>query len=674
MATQLKEPCWVSPDIGKTNVAHFLRYVNKKHKLDLKTYEELYQWSVNPLTLQDFWRDAYIYLELAPKGSDTIGPIMESENNTGLFPPPTFFPHDRLNVAELLLRNGAGDKVAIYFARERVSGIEQVTWGDLRERVKRIRDAMLNSGIRSGDVVAAVITNSVDAMVICLAALSIGAIWSSSSPDLGPDAIYGRYSQADPKLVFADDSYVYAGKLVKLGHRIEQWAERLGKSGTQLRNVVVIANRGVETDCSKIYRGCNYEAFLGRGSGQPLEFQLLPFSHPAFILYSSGTGVALKARTDSIIQHDIRSDDVIFQYTTTSWVMWLLNFMNLASGSSMLLYDGSPYHPRPTILLELAERTGVTVFGTSPRYLSDLRARSIEPRKQFNLDRLRVVTSTGSVLSEDLYRWFYAQGFPPKAHLISMSGGTDIAGSFVGGTPLLPVFAGEIQCKALGMAVDIYDPERVEGVSVEKSGAAGELVCTQPFPSQPYEFHGPGGLEKYRSSYFERFGTKVWCQGDFIQRLTDTGGLLILGRSDGVLNPSGVRFGSAEIYAVTETFSDISDAICVGQRRECDNDEQVLLFVKMKPDCSFTQDLQQTLRAAIRDKYTPRHVPKYIFAVADIPYTINGKKCEINVKHIVSGRAVAVSNTVANPQALEVYKRFQDLPTEGKRIGTKANL
>ncbi|EXM13442.1 acetoacetate-CoA ligase [Fusarium oxysporum f. sp. vasinfectum 25433] len=686
MATQPKEPCWVSPDIGKTNVANFLRYVNKKHNLDLKSYEELHQWSVDPLTLQDFWRDAYIYLELAPEGSDTVGPMMESKNHTGLFPPPTFFPHDRLNVAELLLRKGADDKVAIHFARENVSGIEQVTWDDLRDRVQRTRDAMLNSGVRSGDVVAAVITNSVDAMVICLAALSIGAVWSSSSPDLGPDAIHGRYGQVDPKLVFADDSYVYAGKLVKLGHRIEQWAERLGKSGTQLRNVVVIANRGVETDCSKIYRGCTYEAFLGRGSGQPLEFQLLPFSHPAFILYSSGTtgkpkcivhtagGVALKARTDSIIQHDIRSDDVIFQYTTTSWVMWLLNFMNLASGASMLLYDGSPYNPRPTILLELAERTGVTVFGTSPRYLSDLRARSIEPRKQFNLDRLRVVTSTGSVLSEDLYRWFYAQGFPPKAHLISMSGGTDIAGSFVGGTPLLPVFAGEIQCKALGMAVDIYDPERAEGVSVEKSGAAGELVCTQPFPSQPHEFHGPGGLEKYRSSYFERFGPKGWCQGDFIQRLTDTGGLLMLGRSDGVLNPSGVRFGSAEIYAVTETFSDISDAICVGQRRECDNDEQVLLFVKMKPDCSFTQDLQQRLRAAIRDKYTPRHVPKYIFAVADIPYTINGKKCEINVKHIVSGRAVAVSNTVANPKALELYKRFQDLPTESKRIGTKANL
>ncbi|KAF5707250.1 acetoacetate ligase [Fusarium globosum] len=648
MALLTKKPCW--------------------------TYKELHRWSVDPATLQDFWRDAYTYLELAPEGSEAVGPMMRSENDGYLFPPPAFFPDDRLNVAEILLRKGADNKVAIHFARESVSSIEQVTWGQLRERVKRTRDAMINSSVRSGDVVAAVITNSVDAMVICLATLSIGAVWSSSSPDLGPDAIHGRYGQVDPKLVFADDSYVYAGKLVRLGHRIEQWAERLRKSGTQLRNVVVIANHGVETDVSKIYRGCTYEAFLGRGSGQPLEFQLLPFSQPAFILYSSGTGVALKARTDSIIQHDMRTEDVIFQYTTTSWVMWLLNFMNLGSGASMLLFDGSPYHPRPTILLELAERTGVTVFGTSPRYLSDLRSRSIEPRKLFNLDRIRVVTSTGSVLSEDLYRWFYGRGFPPEAHLISMSGGTDIAGSFVGGTPLLPVFAGEIQCKALGMAVDIYDPERADGVSVEHSGAAGELVCTQPFPSQPHEFHGPGGLEKYRSSYFQRFGPKVWCQGDFIQRLADTGGLIMLGRSDGVLNPSGVRFGSAEIYAVTETFSDISDAICVGQRRECDDDEQVLLFVKMKPDCPFTQDLQERLIVAIRDKYTPRHVPKYIFAVTEIPYTINGKKCEINVKHIVSGRAVAVSNTVANPQALELYKRFQDLPTQCKRIGAKANL
>ncbi|KAG9505007.1 hypothetical protein J7337_001973 [Fusarium musae] len=307
MPNQQKKPCWVSPDIEKTNVAKFLSYVNRKHNLDIKTYEELHQWSVNPLTLQDFWRDAYTYLELAPVGSDIVGPMMESDNDAGLFPPPIFFPNERLNVAELLLRKGADGKVAIHFAREDVSGIEQVTWGDLRGRVKRTRDAMLNSGVRSGDVVAAVITNSVDAMVICLAALSIGAVWSSSSPDLGPDAIHGRYSQVNPKLVFADDSYVYAGKLVKLGNRIEQWAERLGKTGTQLRNVVVIANRGVETDCSKIYRGCTHETFLSRGSGQTLEFQLLPFSHPAFILYSSGTvrkpidaelGICKHPRTD----------------------------------------------------------------------------------------------------------------------------------------------------------------------------------------------------------------------------------------------------------------------------------------------------------------------------------------------------------------------------------------
>ncbi|KAJ9144947.1 Acetoacetyl-synthase [Pleurostoma richardsiae] len=674
-----KKPVWEPRNSGETNVAKFIEHINRKHNLRIRTYDELHRWSVDTATLQDYWREAYTWLGLAPPGSREVGRMLESEDTVSvpLFPPPKFFPADSLNITEFLLRDGKDSDVAIHFAREGIPGVQRVTWRDLREQVRQVRDALLNSSVGVGDVVAAVISNSASALVLCLASLSVGAVWSSSSPDLGPDAIVDRYEQVDPKIIFADDGYIYAGKRIDLELRLVQWSQALGRSDKQLRDVVILPYCSLNPNLSRIYRGCAYESFLRRDTGQKLSFSILPFSHPAFILYSSGTtgkpkcivhsagGVALKVKSDMVLQHDIRKDDVVFQYTTTSWVMWVLNFVNISSGRSMLLYDGSPYHPSPTILLQLAEDVGVSIFGTSPRYLADLKSKGIVPRNQFDLSKLRVVTSTGSVLSADLYDWFYSAAFPPHAQLISMSGGTDISGCFVGGTPLLPVYAGEIQAKALGMAVDILDAARDDPVSVEMWGEAGELVCTKPFPSEPLEFHGKDGLEKYRVSYFDRFGPNIWCHGDYVQRLPDTGGLAVLGRSDGVLNPSGVRFGSAEIYAVTEIFPQIADCICVGQKRESDPDERVLLFVKMRRGAKFTKELEKRLKEAIRTKYTPRHVPRFVFEVADIPYTVNGKKCEINVKHIVSRRKAAISGTVANPDALDLYEHFQDLPGDG---------
>ncbi|KAI1018019.1 hypothetical protein LB504_003802 [Fusarium proliferatum] len=284
--------------------------------------------------------------------------------------------------------------------------------------------------------------------------------------------------------------------------------------------------------------------------------------------------------------------------------------------------------------------------------------------------------STGSVLSAELYEWFYTTAFPPSAQLISMSGGTDIAGCWltvVCGTPMLPVYAGDIQCKALGMAVHIYDSGTDEHVSVEQSGVPGELVCTKPFPSQPLAFLGKAGAKQYKASYFERYGPSVWCQGDFVQRSPGTGGIIMLGRSDGVLNPSGVRFGSAEIYAVMETFTEVLDSICVGQKREADYNERVLLFIKMRPGIPLTQHLETKIRAAIRDRHSPRHIPAYILEVNDIPYTANGKKCEINVKHVINGNRFAVAGSVANPTALKAYEKFRNLPAEGSRKGNAAS-
>ncbi|KAH7142201.1 acetoacetyl-synthase [Dactylonectria macrodidyma] len=669
MTGQRKLPVWEPRNTHEANVTKFMGYVNRKHGKQFRTYEDLHRWS----------------LKLGPPSRETIGPMLHGEELTSgaMFPPPHFFPTEELNITEMMLRNRKDEQVAIHFARETLSGLEHVSWGDLRERVHQIRSAMINSGVRRGDVVAAVISNSVHAIAIAMAALSIGAVWSSTSCDLGVAGIVNRYSQVSPKIVFADDGYVYAGKTIDLAPQIRKWSLDLQRQAGKLSDVVIISSCNLGMDLSDVEHECTFEDFLSRDSGHSLEFDMVPFSHPAFILYSSGTtgvpkcivhstgGVALKVMADMVLQHDVRTTDVVFQYTTTSWVMWVLNFINLSCGRAMLLYDGSPFHPRPTILLELAEYVGVGVFGTSPRYLSTLKSMGIRPREQYNLNNFRIVTSTGSALAKDLYSWFYKTAFPPSAHLISMSGGTDIAGSFVGGTPLLPVYAGEIQCKALGMAVDVYDSVAESPTSIESSGAPGELVCIRPFPSQPLAFVGKMGWDKYKSSYFEQFGPTVWCQGDFIVRnaifFIPTPANLIFFPSDGVLNPSGVRFGSAEIYAITDTLPELSDCLCIGQHRDIDPEERVLLFVKMKPGYPFTAEVDTQIRSAIRDGCSPRHVPHLIFEVADIPYTVNGKKCEINVKHIVNGRAVFVSGTVGNPEALKLYYKYRDLPVESTK-------
>ncbi|KAH7211283.1 hypothetical protein BKA60DRAFT_523600 [Fusarium oxysporum] len=672
MNAPAKTALWSPQNLNETNAVKFINQVNEKYGLRLQTYEDLYKWSVGDETINHFWTQAYAWLEISSSGTDDLTGEVACFNPSDslsnlMFPPPKFFPTATLNIAELIFRGRKDTDIAIYFSRESLSDVEKVTWASLRERVRKLRSALVNSGVVAGDVVAAVISNSVDAIAICLAALSVGALWSSTSCDMGVGGIVDRYSQIRPKIIFADQGYVYARKIIDLSDRIREWSSKLRERSDMLARVVVISNPNLNSLPLHQPNTYTLENFLKADRGYQLLFEIVPFSHPAFILFSSGTGVALKTKVDSVIQHDIRKTDIVFQYTTASWIMWVLNLMNLSCGAAMLLYDGSPFHPRPSILLELAQAFKVSVFGTSPRYLSTLKGLGITPRRDFDLSRLRIMLSTGSVLSAELYEWFYSIAFPPSAQLISMSGGTDIAGCFVCGTPMLPVYAGEIQCKALGMAVDIYDSGTDEHVSVEVLGAPGELVCAKPFPSQPLAFLGKDGYKQYKASYFERYGPSVWCQGDFVQRSPATGGIFMLGRSDGVLNPSGVRFGSAEIYAVIETIPEVLDSICVGQKREVDINERVLLFVKIRPGASLTSHLKSQINSAIRDRYSPRHVPANIFEVDDIPYTANGKKCEINVKHAINGNKFAVAGSVANPAALKAYEKYRDLPVEGSR-------
>ncbi|KAK5095933.1 hypothetical protein LTS08_007814 [Lithohypha guttulata] len=677
-----KMPLWLPNNIEATTPYRFMQFVSKRQSIHLATYHDLHAWSVHKDTADSFWELAYEFLELQPPDSCPTSTSTRLAH-LPMFPPPRYFPAAKINIAEIIFRaTKTKSRPLIHFARDGTDYIEEVTSENLKSRTRQIYDALVSSGVKLGDRVACVASNSVTTIALCLATLAIGAIWSSTSCDSGAAAIVARFEQIQPKIVFADDAYVYAGKLVKLGDRIVEWSNILGRHGG-LQHVVIIPSWGIDVDVSEVYRGLKWQEFHALGKGRAFETMLLPFHQPAFILFSSGTtgkpkcivhssgAIALKTNVDAQLQHDIRSSDVVFQFTTTAWVMWVLNFASLAVGASMLLYDGSPFHPKPDILLELAERLGVTVFGTSPRYLMELRSRGIIPRQMFRLDKLRIVTSTGAVLNSDIYDWFYKTAFPLTTHLISMSGGTDIAGTFVGGTPLLPVYAGEIQAKSLGMAIDIFDSGLDRPLSIASTGQPGELVCTSPFPSQPVKFLGFDGQEKYRKSYFSRFGLEVWCQGDSIMLCPDTKGLIIVGRSDGVLDPSGVRFGPAEIYAVTETFTtEIEDALCVGQRRQDDEDEAVLLFIKLKsPLQELESGLVTKIKSAIRDRYSPRHVPTHVFKVADIPYTSNGKKCEINVKHIINGIETEIGSTVVNPESFKLYRHYLKLP----KITIKAN-
>lgn len=592
-----------------------------------------------------------------------------------------------MNFAENMFAHYQKDKTVLHVVSEGAKSMRDVAWGELHDAVSRLAGAMVASGVKEGDRVAAVISNRLETIVICLAALSIGAIWSSSSPDMGVEGVLSRLLQIRPKLVFCESEVVYNGKQRDLLPNHVKWTEELRKDA-QLENVVVITARkkiSAETHPKMI----SWDRFLARDNGRPLTFKQLPFNHPAFIVYSSGTsgppkcivhsagGLLLQVKKDSFFNYDIRTGDTILQFTTTGWIMWVMVLVSLSFGGRVVIYDGSPLVPDPLVLLRLVERLKVDVLGTSAKFLSMLMASGIKPRDLLDLSSLRTVTSTGSTLTAQVARWFYEDGFPKHIHLVSTCGGTDIACSLISGVATQPLFEGEIQGATLGMAVDLFDVEKDEGVSVRESNVPGELVCKLPFPSQPVSFWGDHTRGKYKDSYFSRFGESIWAQGDFVSRNPSTGGYLTHGRSDGVLNPSGVRFGSAEIYNIIDHDPEIADSLCVGQRRPQDGDETVFLFVQMKPEFKFTIAVASRLRNAVRSSLSSRHVPRYVFEVSDIPYTINGKKIEILVKKIISGQQPQVSSTVANPECLAFYRQFvraEEVDAEQEARWNKARL
>lgn len=561
----------------------------------------------------------------------------------------------------------------------------------MRQRVGQTSQALKAHGVGKGDRVALVASNCLNTLVVFLATSAVGAIFSSSSTEMGTKAILDRLIQIEPKMLFMEDSAVYNCKTIDLRSKMCEVVRALNKR-PNFRGAVSLP-RFIDrpADVAHISSCQTWQDFLSKAKTSELVFERVKFGDPFIILYSSGTtgqpkcivhsvgGIILSGHKESTLHRSVDHTSVQLQYTTTSWMMYMSSVQLLLTGARLIMYDGSPFSPDVKSLIQLVAQEKVTHLGISPRYLQTLQQNNISPRDVANLQHLQVVTSTGMVLSDALFEWFYDIGFPKFTQLCNISGGTDIAAAFGTGNPILPVYVGGAQCIALGMAVSVFDITVQGGKGVRGRalpiGVSGELVCTKAFPTMPAMFWGSTGAEKYFSNYFEKYDN-VWTHGDLIQLHPKTGQILFLGRADGVLNPSGVRFGSSDIYSVIDThFSDrVSDSVCVGQRRPQDDDERVMLFLIMKSGVSLTPKLTAEIKAAISKAHSKRHVPKYVFETPEIPVshriefeatvtdhtrmTFNQKKVELPIKQIVSGNTVKASPTIANPDCLEYYYQF----------------
>ncbi|XP_072456815.1 acetoacetyl-CoA synthetase isoform X2 [Notamacropus eugenii] len=626
----------------------------------LANYNELYQWSVE--SYSDFWAEFW-------KFSGIVFSRMYDEvvdTSKGIADVPEWFKGSRLNYAENLLKHKENDKIALYAAREGKEEIVKVTFGELRQRVALYAAAMRKIGVKTGDRVVGYLPNSVYAVEAMLAAASIGAIWSSTSPDFGVNGVLDRFSQIQPKLIFSVEAVVYNGK----EHNHMEKLHRVVKGLPDLKKVVVIPYVGSseKIDILKIPHSIFLDAFLGSGKGDQapqLEFEQLPFNHPLFIMFSSGTtgapkcmvhsagGTLLQHLKEHILHGDTTSSDIIMYYTTIGWMMWNWLVSVLATGASVVLYDGSPLVPTANVLWDLVDRLGITILGTGAKWLSVLEERNLKPVETHNLQTLHTILSTGSPLKAQSYEYVY-KCIKKNILLGSISGGTDIISCFMGQNVSIPVYKGEIQARNLGMAVEAWSEE---GKAVW--GESGELVCTKPIPCQPTYFWNDKNGIKYKKAYFSKF-PGIWAHGDYCKINPKTGGIIMLGRSDGTLNPNGVRFGSSEIYNIVEAFEEVMDSLCVPQYNS-DGEERVILFLKMLPEHSFSQDLVKRIKDAIRLGLSARHVPSLILETKDIPYTINGKKVEVAVKHVIAGKSVEQRGSFSNPESLDLYKNIPEL-------------
>lgn len=639
-----------SPErIANTRMDQFRRYINARHHLQLRDYPALHQWSIDQRA--DFWQAIVAFFNVQFR-SPPSATLVE----TGEMPSAQWFPGATLNFAEHLLRRRDEHPAVVAISED--GQREQLSYAQLAEHVAGLQTSLRAAGVGKGDRVAACMPNTWQTLVGMLATTSLGAIWSCSSPDFGTQGVIDRFGQIEPKVLITCAGYRYAGKVIDQSAKLNEILKRL-PSLEQLIIVPYARPQAQVEDYRTQARVALWNDFYQPG-GTP-EFVAVPFDHPLYILYSSGTtgvpkciihgtgGVLLTHLKEHGLHADLSREDCLFYYTTCGWMMWNWLVSVLALGATAVLYDGSPFHPGPQRLIDLIDAERISVFGTSPKFLATLEKAGLQPRLTHDLRSLKGLISTGSPLSPQSYDYVYHE-IKAELCLSSMSGGTDIVSCFVIGNPVLPVRRGEMQCKSLAMAIEVWDDQGRPLI-----GEKGELVCTRHFPAMPIGLWNDPQQKTLRASYFSQF-PGVWAQGDYAEQRPN-GSLLIHGRSDAVLNPGGVRIGTAEIYRQVEKVPQVLESLAIGQRWQ--DDVRVVLFVRLEDGVELDEALQQQIRQVIRANTTPRHVPAKILAVSDIPRTISGKIVELAVRNVVHGEPVKNTDALANPQALE---HFRDRP------------
>ncbi|MBW1781228.1 MAG: acetoacetate--CoA ligase [Deltaproteobacteria bacterium] len=636
--------------IKGTNMYRFMMFINQKYNQNFAEYGPLYQWSIE--NIPDFWASMWEFAEI--KASK---PYTQVVDDVTKMPGAKWFQGAELNFAENLLRY-RDDQIALIFKGEAREPV-RVTYAELYDEVARVAGPLREAGVQPGDRVAGFMPNMPETIIAMLAATSLGATWSSCSPDFGKKGVLDRFGQIKPKVLFTANGYSFKGKSFDSLARVADILKEI----PSIEKVIVVPYTEQDPDISQLPKAVDYRDFKSTGVPGEIQFEQLPAEHPLYIMFTSGTtglpkcmvqsagGILVHHMKELMLHTDLKREDTIFYFTTCGWMMWNWLTSSLSVGATLVLFDGNPFHPDPGALWQMAQDEKITIFGTSAGYIAAIQNEGVTPGKTYDLAPMKALLSTGSPLSVEGFEYIYRE-VKEDIQLASISGGSDINGCFAGGNPMGPVYAGELQCRDLAMKVEAFDENGKPVINQQ-----GELVCSAPSPSMPIYFWDDADGQKYHAAYFDVY-PNVWRHGDFIE-INERGGVVIYGRSDATLNPGGVRIGTAEIYRLVEGMDEVEDSLVVGQSWK--SDVRVVLFVKMAEGYALTDDLKKTIKATLRQNASPRHVPAKIIETPAVPYTLNMKKVELAVKKVIEGQAVLNKDALGNPEALDFYEDLKEL-------------